>query len=84
MRVSELVSDLQALRANLADELQAVNRYEPLIESLAHEEARVVVKRIVDARKEHVALLTGAIERLDPKQREVNLAHAHGTARGEG
>jgi hypothetical protein len=72
MRVSELVSDLQALRANLAEELHAVNRYEPLIESLAHEEARVVIKRITDTRKEHVALLARAIERLDPKQRDAN------------
>jgi len=75
MRVSELVSDLQALRANLAEELQAINRYEPLIERLAHEEARVVVKRIIDTRKEHVAMLSGAITRLDPKQRDAHLAH---------
>jgi rubrerythrin len=74
MRVSELVSDLQALRANLAEELTAVNRYEPLIDSLAHEEARVVIKRIVDARKEHVALLSRAIDRLDPKQADANRA----------
>lgn len=72
MRVSELVSDLQALRSNLAEELSAVNRYEPLIESLAHDEARNVVKRIVDARKQHVALLSRAIETLDPKQAEAN------------
>jgi len=72
MRVSELVSDLQALRANLAEELSAVNRYEPLIESLAHEEAVEVVKRIVDARKDHVALLNRTIERLDPRQAEAN------------
>lgn len=72
MRVSELVSDLQALRANLAEELEAVNRYEPLIESLAHDEARSVIKRVVDARKQHVALLAQAIERLDPKQAEAN------------
>lgn len=72
MRVSELVSDLQALRANLAEELKAVNRYEPLIEQLAHDEARGVVKRIVDARKTHVALLSRTIEHLDPKQAEAN------------
>ena len=82
MRVSELVSDLQALRANLAEELQAVNRYEPLIESLAHEEARVVIKRITDSRKEHVASLNAVIERLDPKQRDANLSH--GAHRSEG
>jgi hypothetical protein len=68
MRVSELVSDLQALRSNLATELEAINRYEPQIETIAHEEARTVVKRIVDARKEHVALLVDAIVKLDPKQ----------------
>ena len=82
MRVSELVSDLQALRSNLAEELEAVNRYEPLIERLAHDEARAVVKRIADARKEHVAMLSGVIEQLDPRQREANLAH--GSARSEG
>lgn len=82
MRVSELVSDLQALRSNLAEELQAVNRYEPLIESLAHEEARVVVKRITDARKEHVALLARAIERLDPKQRDANVSLGASSAEG--
>jgi rubrerythrin len=75
MRVSELVSDLQALRSNLAEELQAVNRYEPLIDSLAHDEARAVVKRIVDARKEHVAMLSTVIEQLDPRQRDANIAH---------
>lgn len=72
MRVSELVSDLQALRANMAVELEAINRYEPLIESIAHDEARTVIKRIVDVRKEHVAMLGQAIERLDPKQAEAN------------
>lgn len=83
MRVSELVSDLQALRATLADELGAVNRAEPLIERLAHDEARAVIKRLVDAHKEHVAMLGGVIERLDPRQREANAAHAH-VPRAEG
>ena len=70
MRVSELVNDLQALRGVLADELLAVNSAEPLIDQLAHDDARAVVKRIVDAHKQHVALLQRAIERLDPKQAE--------------
>lgn len=72
MRVSELVSDLQALRANLAEELLAVNRYEPLVDTIAHEEARTVIKRITDARKQHVAWLAVAIAELDPKQAEAN------------
>lgn len=70
MRVSELVSDLQALRSNLAEELEAVNRYEPLIEHMSHDEAREVVKKIVDVRKQHVALLGRTIEQLDPRQAE--------------
>ena len=81
MRVSELVSDLQALRSNLAEELEAVNRYEPLVDSLAHDEARAVIKRIVDARKLHVALLSDVLERLDPKQAEAN-RHAATPAHG--
>lgn len=76
MRVSELVSDLQALRANLAEELQAVNRYEPLIDQLAHDEARALIKRITDSRKENVASLYALVERLDPKQRDANQAQA--------
>lgn len=78
MRVSELVSDLQALRANLAEELQAVNRYEPLIDQLSNEDARRVVKSITDARKEYVAELNAVIARLDPKQRDANQAHTEG------
>lgn len=77
MRVSELVSDLQALRANLGEELAAVNRYEPLIESLAHEEAVEVIKRITDARKDHIALLMRTIERLDPRQAEASRSSEH-------
>ncbi len=74
MRVSELVSDLQALRESLADELAAINHYEPLVDSLAHDEARSVVKRILDTRKQHAAMLAHAIEQLDPKQAEANRA----------
>jgi rubrerythrin len=74
MRISELVSDLQALRESLADELAAINHYEPLVDSLAHEEARSVVKRILDAKKHHAALLARAIDQLDPKQAEANRA----------
>ena len=74
MRVSELVSDLHALRANLAAELEAVNRYEPLIDAVAHDEARNVVRRIADAHKQHVAWLSAAIAQLDVKQAELNRA----------
>ena len=80
MRVSELVNDLQALRGVLADELLAVNSAEPLVDQLAHDEARDAVKHIVDAHKQHVALLTRTIERLDPRQAEANRAAGGGDA----
>ncbi len=72
MRVSELASDLNALRAALADEMTSINRYEPLVDSLAHEEARKVFEGIVDDRKRHVALLLKTIEYLDPRQADAN------------
>jgi hypothetical protein len=37
-----------------------------------------VIKRITDARKEHVAALNAVIARLDPKQRDANASHGEG------
>lgn len=76
MSVSELGNDLQILRAHLAEELGSINRFEPMIETIVHEEARDVVKRVADARKQHVAWLSHAIEQLDPKQAQANRAVA--------
>ena len=70
MRLTELASDLEALRTDVADELLAVNRYEQQTFTLTDEEARETVARILDERKQHVALLLGQLRRLDPKQRE--------------
>ena len=70
MRLTELHADLQALRENLADELLAINRYEEQAFSLADEDAKEHVQRIVDDKKEHVARLLRVIQRLDVKQRE--------------
>jgi rubrerythrin len=70
MRLTELASDLEALRADIADELIAINRYEQQTFTLTDEEAREAVARILDERKQHVALLFGQLRRLDPKQRE--------------
>jgi hypothetical protein len=70
MRLTELASDLQALRADLAEELLAINRYEAQTFSLADEEARDVVARVLDDKKEHVAVLLAQLRRLDVKQRE--------------
>ena len=70
MRLTELASDLEALRTDIADELSAINRYEQQTFTLTDEEARETVARILDERKQHVALLFGQLRRLDPKQRE--------------
>ena len=70
MRLTELASDLEALRTAIADELLAINRYEQQTYTLTDEETRECVARILDERKQHVALLLGQLRRLDPKQRE--------------
>ena len=70
MRLTELASDLEALRTDIADELLAINRYEQQTFTITDEETRETVARILDERKQHVALLLGLLRRLDPKQRE--------------
>jgi rubrerythrin len=70
MRLTELTADLQALRENIADELASINRYEAQAFTLADEEAKEVVQRIVEEEKEHVARLVRLLGRLDVKQRE--------------
>jgi rubrerythrin len=70
MRLTELAADLEALRTDIADELLAINRYEQQTFTLTDEEARETIARVLDERKQHVALLLGQLRRLDPKQRE--------------
>jgi rubrerythrin len=70
MRLTELTADLQTLRANLAAELEAINRYEEQAFTLSDEDAKEVVQRIVEHKKDHVAQLLSLLQRLDVKQRE--------------
>jgi hypothetical protein len=70
VRLTELTADLQALRENLAHELESINRYEAQVFTLSDEQAKEVVQRIVDDEKEHVARLFEVLRRLDVKQRE--------------
>lgn len=70
MRLTELTADLQALRQNLAHELESINRYEAQAYTLSDEHAKEVVQRIVDDEKEHVARLLEVLRALDVKQRE--------------
>jgi hypothetical protein len=70
MRLTELAADLEALRSDLAEELLAINRYEAQTFTLADEEARDAVARVLDDKKQHVGVLLAQLRRLDVKQRE--------------
>lgn len=60
--------DLQILREDLAAELLAINQYQEHIESLADEEAIIVLEGIRDSKKKHVVKLLKLIQKLDPVQ----------------
>ena len=62
--------DLQMLREDLINELQAVNQYQQHIDSLENEEAAIALERIIEDEKEHVAELLRLIQSLDPVQAE--------------
>jgi uncharacterized protein len=62
--------DLEMLRDDLAEELQAINQYQYHIDSLENEEARRILEHIRDDEKEHVAELIKLIQMLDPTQAE--------------
>jgi hypothetical protein len=70
VRLTELTADLQTLRENLAEELRGINRYEAQAFTLSDEEAKAVVQRIADDKKEQLARLLALLQRLDVRQRE--------------
>lgn len=66
----ELAMDLEMLREDLVDELQAINQYQEHIESLENEEAVTTLGHIIEEEKEHVAELVKLIQSLDSVQAE--------------
>jgi len=70
VRLTELAADLEALRADLAEELLAINRYEAQALVLNDAEVRDAMAHLLDEKKQHVALLFTQLRRLDPKQAE--------------
>ncbi len=71
MRLTELASDLEALRADLAEELVCDQPLRGADDALnADEETRDVVTHLLDEKKQHVAVLLAQLRRLDVKQRE--------------
>ncbi len=68
--LEEEVMDVEVLREDLIDELQAINQYEEHIDLLEDEDAKRILEHIRDEEKEHVAELFNLIRRLDPVQEE--------------
>jgi len=66
----DVKADLEMIREDLIDELQAINQYEQHIESLESEEAVATLEHILEQEKEHVAELLRLIHALDPVQAE--------------
>ncbi len=66
----DVKADLEMIREDLIDELQAINQYEQHIESLENEEAVATLEHILEQEKEHVAELLRLIHALDPVQAE--------------
>ena len=62
--------DLDMLREDLMNELQAINQYQEHILSLDNEEAVTTLEHIIEEEKEHVAELLRLIQNLDPAQAE--------------
>ena len=65
-----VIDDLEMLREDLIGELQAINRYEDHILTLADEEAVTTLGHIIEEKKKHIAELLRLIQNLDPVQAE--------------
>lgn len=58
----------RAIRLDMEAELDAVNLYSAHIDATDNEEAKAILKHIMDEEKEHAALFWQLIARLDPNQ----------------
>ena len=57
-----------AMRLNLEAEMDAINLYAAHVEATDNEEAKAVLRHVMDEEKEHAALFKELIKRLDPAQ----------------
>jgi uncharacterized protein len=60
----------RSIRLNIEAELDAINLYAAHIEASDNEEAKAVLRHVMNEEKEHAALFTELIHRLDPEQRK--------------
>jgi rubrerythrin len=55
-----------AIRLNLEAELDAINLYAAHIEATDNEEAKAIIRHVMDEEKEHAGLFHQLLKRLDP------------------
>ena len=60
----------RAIRLNLEAELDAINLYTAHIEASDHEEAKAILRHVAHEEREHAALFTELLFRLDPEARK--------------
>lgn len=60
----------RAIRLNLEAEMDAINLYAAHIDATDNEEAKAVLRHVMDEEREHAALFWELIFRLDPEQRK--------------
>jgi len=69
--VPRKLSDVElaaAMRLNLEAEMDAINLYAAHVEATDNEEARAILRHVMEEEKEHAALFKELIRRLDPAQ----------------
>lgn len=58
----------RSIRLNIEAELDAINLYAAHVEATDNEEAKAVLRHVMDEEREHAALFWELIRRLDPEQ----------------
>ncbi|MFY2558596.1 demethoxyubiquinone hydroxylase family protein [Corallococcus terminator] len=58
----------RSIRLNIEAELDAINLYAAHIDATDNEEAKAVLRHVMDEEREHAALFWQLISRLDPEQ----------------
>lgn len=58
----------RSIRLNIEAELDAINLYAAHLDATDNEEAKAILRHVMDEEKEHAALFWELIRRLDPEQ----------------
>lgn len=63
----------RSIRLNIEAELDAINLYAAHIDATDNEEAKAILRHVIDEEREHAALFWELIRRLDPEQAKHDL-----------